>query len=353
MALDRNRYLRVMTLILSLPVFFSLISGCVTERSDILGSLPVLISASVNSNPKIDGLASDAVWQEATALKIKTTGGPEVTMKSIHTDNRIYVLATWADATKDDVDEIWDFDGTTWRTGTIDDAFALFWNEDGAIPGFDEKGCQAVCHNEDADESKWRMFLTSIDQKKMADIWDISLGISNIRGSVNDYVFAVDPAYQKNPMNNELVLIRQHDAFTNRAPIVPNYWIDPADGQKKPRYQYKDGLTVDSTPYPFVYEVEEIRDYTLFKPGARLPYMIFYPFGMKWGGSRDDITGKAVWNKGKWTVEMARKLKTGHKDDIDFAPADGKSHVYTFAVAVFDRTIIGHKTSKPVRFEIE
>lgn len=325
--------------------------GC-TLKQDPASLLPVLTSVSVREAPKLDGLATDPVWKSAKTLKIKTESGPEVTMKCIHTGSNIYLLASWADKTKDDIDEVWEVDGADWKKGTIDDAFAIFWNTDDTIPGFDKRGCNAVCHRRGGDLYRSRMELVG-EKKGTADIWDISLGISNIRGSVNDYVFAVDPAYLKDPGNTKPRLIRRHDEFTRRSPIILNYTIDLKDGKIRPKYQYKDGLTVESTPYPFVYEVEEITDYSRFTAGARLPFIIFYPFSEKWGGSRDDISGKGVWKNGRWTVEMKRKLSTGNKDDVDFVTEDRKGNPVTFAIAVFDRTIVGHKTSKPVRFELE
>ncbi len=332
-------------LVLLLVAFLVTAFGCNLDR-DPMRLLPVLTSVSVRSEPKIDGLATDPAWKTAEAVKIKTKGGPEVTMRSVHTGSNIYLTASWADKTKDDVDEVWEFSDTGWTRGPIDDAFAIFWNAGDQIPGFKTKGCDAVCHERGG---QTRMELAG-KAKGTADIWDISLGISNIRGSVNDYVFTVDPAYLKDPENMKPRLMRRHDDFSRRAPIILNYSIDPATGKLRPKYLYKDGLTIESTPYPFVYEVDEIKDFSVFKAGARLPFIIFYPFSEKWGGSRDDISGKGVWKDGRWTVEIKRKLKTGYKDDIDFTV---RKEPVTFAIAVFNRTIVDHKTSKPVRLEIE
>lgn len=35
-------------------------------------------------------------------------------------------------------------------------------------------------------------------------------------------------------------------------------------------------------------------------------------------GSRADVQAKGVWRDGMWTVEFARKLVTGHQDDVAF-----------------------------------
>lgn len=334
----------------ALFLVFLIVNGC-TERkpSDpITRKANTVTSVSVSKGPRVDGSGSDAVWRSAPEVIIPTSGGPPVAMRSVHTGDMIYTLFSWPDATKGDVDETWEFDGAKWRMGEIDDAFAVFWDIDGSVPGFADKGCEAVCHRQGTDPAAWGMWLSGAPDAK-GDIWDISLGISNIRGSVNDYVFDVDPALAKNPAFRELKTIRRQDTFTERAPMILNYTVDPADGSKKPSYRLKDGLTAENTPYPFIDQVEPITDYTAFKAGDRIPYIIFYPFTARWGGSRDDIWGKGVWKEGRWTVEMKRRLATGHTDDVRFAP--GKR--YTFAVAVFDHTIIGHYPSKPVYFEVK
>ncbi len=45
-------------------------------------------------------------------------------------------------------------------------------------------------------------------------------------------------------------------------------------------------------------------------------------------GSRADVRGKGRWQDGRWTVELQRKLDTGHDDDVVFA----MGRDYLFAV---------------------
>ncbi len=49
-------------------------------------------------------------------------------------------------------------------------------------------------------------------------------------------------------------------------------------------------------------------------------------------GSRADIRAKGVWREGRWTIEWARKLQTGHDDDVAFVP--GQS--YDFVVSCYE-----------------
>jgi hypothetical protein len=38
------------------------------------------------------------------------------------------------------------------------------------------------------------------------------------------------------------------------------------------------------------------------------------------------VRARGVWQNGRWTVELARKLVTGNQDDIQFAP--GKKYLF-------------------------
>jgi hypothetical protein len=49
-------------------------------------------------------------------------------------------------------------------------------------------------------------------------------------------------------------------------------------------------------------------------------------------GSGADILANGSWERGKWVVELRRKLVTGNSDDKPFVPG----RVYRFGLAVFD-----------------
>lgn len=336
------------------------LAGCVRPPSTASQLPPtklVLRSTVAAAAPQIDGQLSDPAWKRAPALTVKTSTKVPLTMKCVTDSGDIFISLSWPDQTNDAVDEVWQYDGTNWTQGPIDDAVALFWNIDNSVAGFNTGGCNAVCH--DTGVGRAMLIKGPYSSKKRwaganqrGDIWDMSLGISNVRGAGNDYYFGVDQAYLKNPTTLAPVIQRRHDAFTNKAPLELNIITDPDTGQTKPRYRLKDGLTVDSTPYPQLTQVEEIADYSVFTPGDRIPYIIFYPLDTKWGGSRDDITGKGVWKDGRWTVEFKRRLDTRHPaDDIIFSPA--KTRFYVFDAAVFDHSVAVHSNTGPISLEIK
>ncbi len=51
------------------------------------------------------------------------------------------------------------------------------------------------------------------------------------------------------------------------------------------------------------------------KQEEKMPKYILYPNPQ---GSVADIRAKGVWQNGVWHVEMVRKLRTGHQDDVEF-----------------------------------
>jgi hypothetical protein len=137
----------------------------------------------------------------------------------------------------------------------------------------------------------------------------------------------------------------QHDAYTGGKPWIKNETV--VNGLTVPLYKYKAGLNLDNTPRPFMEDVERITDYTAFQPGDRAPYIVGIK-GAKWGGSKDDIITKGTNNAKDWTVEFARKLDTGHDDDVKLISGDDTS----FAVIVRDDGK-GYALSGPVVLRLE
>jgi hypothetical protein len=348
------------TTLLLVVLMLPLLGGCIRSSNAASQKPPTprVLRTSVSvTAPKIDGLSTDAAWANAAPLFAKTTAGTLLTMKAVTNGGNIYILLSWPDATNDNVDEVWRFDGANWTQGPIDDAVALFWNIDNSVNGFTARGCRAICHTTPVGQDmiiKGPVGGQTVwsGAKQRGDIWDMSLAISNVRAAGNDYYFGVDETYLKNPSALTPYIRRRHDDFTNKAPLELNERVDPATGRRVPRYRLKPGLTVATTPYPLLNQVEEIADYTSFKAGDTIPYIIFYPLSTKWGGSRDDIASKGTWKDGRWTVEFKRKLDTGHPaDDIIFRP--GSTRYYVFDAAIFNHSVAQHSYTGPISLEID
>jgi hypothetical protein len=80
-----------------------------------------------------------------------------------------------------------------------------------------------------------------------------------------------------------------------------------------------------------VSQAVEIKDSAGFKDGDEIPG---YMLNTGWKDSFADVKVKGVWQNGKWTVMMSRKLETGYDDDIQF----NTRKKYPFSLAVFDNS---------------
>ena len=81
-----------------------------------------------------------------------------------------------------------------------------------------------------------------------------------------------------------------------------------------------------------VAQAVEIKNPTTgFKDGDQIPG---YMLQTGWKDSFADVKAKGVWQNGKWTVMMSRKLNTGYDDDIQF----NTRKKYPFSLAVFDNS---------------
>lgn len=291
-----------------------------------------------------DGNAAKKFWRNKPATSIPTKGGPNVLMKSAYTSKEIYFFLQWNDPTLDNVSKVWQFDGTKWKNGLEQDKISILWDRNNSIAYFSLKGCQAICHTENPDKNLWYM-ATNRRQEK-TDLWFWMAGISNVYAQVDDRFLddSVDPEYMKAALKPD----RGDAGFYKNGYKTPVEKIAPV----RPTKKLIEGLSVEDTPYPLIQQMEDITSYKIFKAGDKEPFIYF---SGPPSGSRADVIGKGVWSKGKWTLEISRKLDTTHKDDMPFRPDPSRSVFYMFGLAVFDHSEpppIAHFTSPPISLEL-
>lgn len=316
----------------------------------------------VEEEPVLDGKASDRVWRKAPPTVVPIEEGLPVTMKAVYTQEKIFFLATYEDKTRDHVDEVWEYDGKRWRRGRTSDEFVLFFNINNSIKNFNEEGFAVLTKKPGVPgrklyelEATGGAFKNSSWEKESwkADVWEMSTSLSSPFGKGSDHFFSAVKEYRSFhvPVRPDVKVELKHDSFEYPRPFYLNSVRATALKRSgdKPRYSLKPGLTIKNKPYPYREDMEEITDYSVFRRGDRQPF-IFYEKGKTWGGSKDDIDGKAFWSKGKWTIEMGRKLNTGHPDDIVFSPRKTRATLYHFGILVRSdgKTI---KPSPPVTLE--
>jgi hypothetical protein len=308
-----------------------------------------LVSKATDNAPVLDGMVED-LWSNAPALEVRVDKLPYkpnngypgisetvVTMRALHDSENIYLLYQYADPTKSlerfpwvkQEDGSWkqkkNLDSTGHGNTYYEDA--VLWDINAR--GFGKKGCDAACHmaqdgeiNGTPTKSPGRKYTTREGQT--IDMWHWKSVRSWPVDQVDDQ-FIDDTA---NPEENKN-WGRKGDAKTGGG-----YRNNVSEDGTQPAFMPSDG----STGAYWLLKDEAVPFEDNFKPGDVLPGVVVSPFE----GSRGDISAKAKWEDGTWTIEVRRPLKTtGEKaeiQDVQFDPADD----YDFGIAVFDNSQINH-----------
>lgn len=277
----------------------------------------------VAAGPVIDGKA-DNVWDTVRATKVKASEGPqgdvEISFKVLYTDKDIYFLFQWPDKTLSQ-NRLYEFTGKEWKkVKGGEDRFNLMWDINNTIKEFPAKGCNAVCHKEETKDKKDKpeVTLKTNGPTERMDVWHWKAQRSNSVGYADDQWLGHELRMEGNEK-----IARDNDAKT--AGGYSDNWDKEA---KRPKYAFKDG--VKPGPVLLKKDMVEIKDYSKFKAGDRLPREILE----KPAGSRGDIEARAVWDKGRWTLEIKRARDTGDKvNDIQFTDP---GRPYLFGLSVHD-----------------
>lgn len=263
--------------------------------------------------PKIEGKV-DKAWDTVRATKVTVTEGPqgrvEISLKALYTDKEVFLLFQWPDKTMS-LSRFWEFDGKEWKkTKGNEDYFALAWDINNNVKDFPKKGCTVLCHKEDK-----KLFLRTNAPGERIDYWFHKPQRMVAVGQADDQYLTHELKKGKNSA-------RRTDPKT--AGGYEGNWDKEA---KRPKYGFKEG--VKPGPILLKKDAVEIKDYSKFKPGDRLPREVLAPFT----GSRGDIQAGAVWDRGRWTVELKRARATEDKENDVQLTGPGP---YYFGISVWD-----------------
>lgn len=262
-------------------------SLAVPGTGDAADALPKVVSLRVTKAPVVDGDRGDAAWKSAEEAKVIAKGvfpenaakSTEVVLRSVHTDTHVFFLVRWRDETRDDQAHkpwTWDAGNGAYVEGPErEDMFALAFEHTGPF----------TADMLAPDESVW-------------DVWHWKATRTNPQG------FAMDRSHRYTRQQWE-GKGKSHTARNGEA-----IWIArPEDA----------GDTVEKKqPAPTSRAAERLPQYL---PGTP-------------SGSAADVKAKGQWSDGWWTLELERKLDTGHPDDAAFDP----KRAYKMAVSAHDRT---------------
>jgi hypothetical protein len=248
--------------------------------------------------------------------------------RAVYTDDSLYFLFKWPDATRSVAKRAWKFDGQSWThlEGDEDRIAVLF--EITRINGFATKGCAVVCHSPPDVPSKQWKFATQTASEK-GDLWHWKAARSNPAGYTDDNWLTI----AGNPSGSYRTTGRRSD--DGKGGDVYNQTED----RTGPRYMQNPD-TPPSAPGFMIYDdAVPIPDGIQFPTGTVLTYRM----PKRAEGSRGDVKASGRYADGGWTVMLNRRLDTGHEDDVAFNPRRD----YSFAIAVFDNT--GEEHSKGIQ----
>ena len=268
--------------------------GWVTADADEEGRVRV-DSVPVTEAPDIDGRDSDLAWSLArgSRITVREVAGNQkgrsrqVILKSVRTASHIYFLVSWADTTRDATHKtwVWNAEKKAYEQGSDrEDVLALAFEHTGTFNADMLSGVEAV----------W-------------DVWQWKAARTDPAGHAMDKTHRFGKAKPAGKAKS----FPARDGST--------IWIArPED----------DGASSqESRPAPKEHKGDRVPKYVAGTPS----------------GSAADVRAKGVWKDGRWTVEFARKLSTGHADD---AVLDGKT--YRMGLAVFDRAEHVHHSRSEV-----
>lgn len=238
--------------------------------------------AKVAAAPKLDGVADDECWKSAKEVSIgvdlpKEILNPKDTMKArfVHDGTNVHVLLIWSDKTKSDQHKpfVWSKEDRVYGEGKQ--------IEDGCYLAFDLEG-KFNANMRAGIDAKW-------------DVWQWKAARTNGSG------YAMD----------------KHHIYTRKRPEGKSEFVKLLDGKfgyiQRPEDAGKSATKKNVPP-------KDKKGDTLAQFEAQTP-----------DGSAADVKAKGAWKDGVWTVEFTRKLKTGNKDDREFAPGGSCAVAFGFA----------------------
>ena len=308
--------MKTKALIVSTLFLAFMIGGAVLTVNHAIGAeMKTLTAARVAKAPTA---LDDPAWKKAKSLDVPFDGKEKFAAKktnvitqAVYTDNEVFFLFKWKDASKSVTKGAWQFDGEKWThlKGDEDRISLLF--EINRINNFATKGCAVTCHGPAGAAAKDLKFATATAAEK-GDLWHWKAARSDPYRHADDgwLTAAVDKTGRKDDAGGG------GDSRNETADkSKPRYMQDPA---KKPSFP---GVLLAE-------EAVEITDSSKFKAGDTITYRL----PKKASGSRGDIKAESRYADGGWTVMLSRKLETGNDDDVAF----NTKKKYSFAMALFD-----------------
>ena len=308
-------------------------SAADVDPEDALTSVPAEVA------PTLDGVADDAAWANAPALKVQVEKGEnasdtEVSLQSVYDQDNVYMLLTWADPTESFIRSPWvKQDDGTWaklkdpddkggdNNVYYEDKLAMIWNIDNSIPKFNGMGCYSACH--DGENPDVKPYGNKYSMEGMGDIWHWK-SVRNL-GQVDDQYLDSTEYSAETPEAG-----RKSDPKDSGG-----YADNQTEDKTMPMWMGPEGYPRDGSPGYILDEEKLPFDDSLFAAGDMIPGIVKSTIV----GDRGNISAAWKWENGVWTLELSRPLVTGSEFDVQF---DDLTQPYHFGVAIFDNAQVRH-----------
>lgn len=317
------------------------LAACATKEETATAP-NVLVAAKVATPPTLDGDANDAAWAAAKSIKVALSDGANfggkgettATLKAVYSGDTVYFLVQYDDPTESirrgpyqkQADGSWKKLKDPKDAGGDDnvyyeDKWAMIWNINNSIAGFNQQGCAVLCHAGEPGKPYGNKY--TANEGEIGDMWHMKGSRTAPLGHVDDqYVDNTRYDAQKSPAAG-----RKSD------PGGPEYKAF-ALVNGKPEFMSKD-TRAGAAKYFIVAGTEVPFDDNQFKAGDEVASFLIYQ--MK--GDRADIKVANRWVNGVRTSEVSRKLTTGSKLDVQFSDLSAQ---YAFGFAAFDNAQVRH-----------
>jgi hypothetical protein len=312
-------------------------------------------------------------------------GALDVSVRAAFDDQYIYMRFEWAAAAPGASHELWRYDGTRWVpwggpkpdatkaniAPSYEERLAVMFTErnvpaaDGAKTGFNQAGCFIACHSSMTDMSRevrgdsvrnhpylGRSGLNSSDIRHYLLLtrtatdetggWDkvkTKPDIDRLKAEGSFLDLWQWRSYRSSPVGyagDDYVLeYRLSDSgrtpFTT--PAQPSFMYDQAKTGFRAIPEARFNELLPRLPLIMGGNAVPLDPAVRFALGDLLPRNILRTPD----GSGADVLANGAWARGRWVVELRRKLVTGNQDDKPFVAG----RVYRFGVAVFNDMVTG------------
>ncbi|MFN8434665.1 MAG: ethylbenzene dehydrogenase-related protein [Anaerolineales bacterium] len=322
-----------------------------------------LIAFPVDTAPTLDGVADDAVWGNAEAIKIDVQNGfnnfeTTAELKAVYTADTVYFMLTYEDPTESFYRFPWvkQEDGT-WKQDkdpndkggdnnlNYEDKFAMIWNINNSIATFNEKGCGAVCHDGENEDIKPYGNKYTAAEGELGDIWHWK-SVRNLNQIDDQYLDWTMLDTSSPEAQAKTIEAGRHSDAKDSGGYADNFasMPDPNDATKTVPDKSMPGFISSSydttTGYPgYILDSEKVavtkEELDAMPAGTIIPGIIKSEIV----GDRGQISAGWKWADGKWTIEFSRALVTGSETDVQF---DDLTAQYFFGLAIFENAQVRH-----------